>query len=622
MALVAAGTWFHLWPQDLTARWLSAWPQIAHLDAIAAAATLVGGYPIFKEALGALSRRRMTMELSMTLALVAALAIGQAFTALVITLFVLIAEVLEDLTVDRGRRAIRDLVDLLPRQVVVRDGEDPRSVAIAEVVPGDTVLVRPGSRIPVDGRVVQGTTFVDQSSVTGESVPVEKIVGSAVYAGTLNQSGAIEVEVASIGPDTAFGQIVQAVERAEKNRAPLQKTADRLSGYLVYFALAAAALTYLLTRDPRSTLSVILVAGACGVAAGTPLALLGGIGQAARRGAIVKGGLFLEQLAGVDTIVLDKTGTLTLGDLAVVEVCPAVGVSDSALIEAAASAELRSEHPLGAAILERAGTGKPPEPDRFDYVPGRGIRCAVGDEEILVGTRALLDETGVADIPELLGAEHLTQVLVARGGKYLGRILVADTLRPEAARAVSELHRAGYRLVLLTGDAWSVARHVGRDLGISEIEAELLPADKEARIQALVAAGHKVAMIGDGLNDAPALVQASVGIAMGTGADVAQEAADILLLGNDLLKFVETIQIARRTRAVIFFNFGGTLVVDALGMALAGFGFLNPLLAALIHVTSELVFILNSARLSPALARRPGASTPPRGRGAAQPGPV
>ncbi len=611
MALVAAGSWFHFWPQNLAARWLPAWPQIAHLDAIAAAATLVGGYPIFKEAIVALVRRRMTMELSMTLALVAALAIGQAFTALVITLFVLIAEVLEDLTVDRGRRAIRDLVDFLPRQVVVRDGEDQRAVSIADLAPGDTVLVRPGARIPVDGRVVRGTTFVDQSSVTGESAPVEKVVGGDVYAGTLNQSGAIEVEVASLGADTAFGQIVQAVERADRTRAPIQKTADRLSGYLVYFALAAAALTFLLTRDPRSTLSVILVAGACGVAAGTPLAILGGIGQAARRGAIVKGGRYLEQLADVDTIVLDKTGTLTRGDLAVVEVCPAVGASESAVLEAAAIAEQRSEHPLGAAILERAGAGKLPEPDRFDYVPGRGIRCTVGDEEILAGTRALLDETGVTDIPDLLGAEHLTQVLVSRGGRYLGRILVADTLRPEAARAVSALARANYRIVMLTGDAWSVARHIGLDLGISEIEAELLPADKEARLKDLVAAGRKVAMIGDGLNDAPALVQASVGIAMGTGADVAQEAADILLLGNDLSKFVETIQIARRTRGIILFNFGGTVLVDALGMALAGFGFLSPLLAALIHVTSELVFILNSARLLPALGRRTAASSDP-----------
>ncbi|MCA9264635.1 MAG: cation-translocating P-type ATPase, partial [Planctomycetales bacterium] len=330
------------------------WKYLAGWDVIALAATVVGGYPIFKEAVANIVARRMTMELSMTIALVAACAIGEFFTALVIVLFVLIAEVLEGLTVGRGRRAIKDLLDLLPHQAVVRRGDDTAEVGVTEIQIGDVVLVKPGSRIPVDGVVVAGNSFVDQATITGESLPVEKVTGSMVYAGTINQSGVIEVRTEGIGKDTAFGKIIEAVERAEKSRAPIQKTADRLAGYLVYFAIGCAILTFIITRDMRSTISVIIVAGACGIAAGTPLAILGAIGLAARQGAIIKGGLFLEVLGRVDTIVLDKTGTLTLGLPQVTDIQSFDGVSVEDVLLAAAIAERPSEHPLGKAILKKA----------------------------------------------------------------------------------------------------------------------------------------------------------------------------------------------------------------------------------------------------------------------------
>jgi Cd2+/Zn2+-exporting ATPase/Cu+-exporting ATPase len=595
VAVAAAAVWFRVWEP---------FPSVS---VIGLAAALIGGYPIFKEAAENLLARRMTMELSMTIALAAALVIGEFFTALVITLFVLVAEILEGLTVDRGRRAIRHLLAYLPRAATVRRNGQVREVPMEALRAGDRVLVNPGGAIPVDGSVVGGASFVDQAAITGESMPVEKGVGSTVYAGTINQSGALEIRADQVGRDTSFGKIVDAVERAERSRAPVQKTADRLAGYIVYFALAAAVLTFLVTRDVRSTISVIIVAGACGIAAGTPLAILGAIGQAARQGAIVKGGLYLEALASTDTVVLDKTGTVTFGTPSVRAVVPAAETSEEEVIRAAALAERRSEHPLARAILARAEQlGLPPqEPERFTYTPGRGVVAELAGERFLAGNEALLAEQGVSlsALPEWR-SDGASPVFVARGTRLLGVIQVADALRSEATAAVGALRAMGIRTILLSGDVRAVAEAVARQLGTDEVGAELLPDQKQLWVTSLVEQGRKVAMVGDGINDAPALAAASVGVAMGSGTDVARESADVVLLGNDLGKFVETVRVARRTRRIILQNFAGTLAVDAVGMGLAAVGLLNPLLAAFIHVASELAFILNSARLLPASAPR------------------
>ncbi|HEY6322016.1 MAG TPA: cation-translocating P-type ATPase [Thermoanaerobaculia bacterium] len=606
-ALTAAAVWFRLWEP---------WPRASVIGLLGIA---VGGYPIFKEAWENLGARRMTMELSMALALVAALVVGETFTALVIAVFVLVAEILEGLTVGRGRRAIRELLDFLPRTAMVRRDGAVREVAATEVRAGDAVLVNPGARVPVDGTVTGGHSWVDQATITGESAPAEKAAGATVYAGTINQSGALEVRAERLGRDTSFGKIVEAVERAERSRAPVQKTADRYAGYLVYFALACAALTFLLTRNVRSTISVIIVAGACGIAAGTPLAVLGAIGRAAREGAIVKGGRYLESLWAVDVVAFDKTGTLTLGSPTVLEVAPAPGVAAADLLAAAAIAERRSEHPLGKAIVAEADRAGLPatEPESFDYLPGKGIVARTRtrrreEEEIVAGTSALLATHGLA-VPARgaaqaggpRGAERqvASEVLVARGGRLLGAIRVGDAIRPEAAAAVGALRQMGIRTILLTGDGEAIAAAVGAELGLDETRAALLPEAKMAAVRDMVDRGRRVAMVGDGVNDAPALTAATVGVAMGSGTDVARESADVVLLGNDLGKFVETVRIARRCRGIIRFNFAGTLGVDALGVALAAFGYLNPLLAAFIHVASELAFILNSARLLPAVSK-------------------
>ena len=461
--------------------------------------------------------------------------------------------------------------------------------------------------------MLSGHSFVDESRITGESMPTEKTADAHVFAGSINQSGALEIRAERIGRDTSYGKIIEAVERAERSRAPVQRLADRLAGYLVYFALGAAALTYLITRDIVSTISVIIVAGACGIAAGTPLAILGGIGRCARLGAIVKGGVHLETLGRVDMVVIDKTGTLTFGRPEVQRIVSAQGMSTDEILDAAASAELRSEHPLGKAIVAYVrAQGRPiREPERFDYTPGRGITALVDGATVLVGNAALMQDGGGA-VPLSLrhDKEAASDVFVARNGQILGVIAVSDTVRPEAGEAIAALNKMGVRTLLLTGDSRAVADAVARQLGISEIVAEALPEEKLARIRAFVKGdGRVVAMVGDGVNDAPALVEASVGVAMGSGTDVARESADVVLLGNDLVRFVETLRVARRVRRTIWQNFAGTLAVDALGIVLAACGLLGPLLAAFIHVSSEMTFILNSARLLPRRSHKSDGAT-------------
>jgi heavy metal translocating P-type ATPase len=581
--------------------WAGILPRINGTDLLAVTAVLGGGYPVFREALENLVARRMTMELSMTIALAAALAIREFSTALFILFFVLGAEILEGLTVDRGRKAIQSLLGLLPKRALIRGNGGLEEVPIDRVRPGQIVVIRPAAEIPVDGIVLLGHSTVDQSSITGESKPVEKIAGSTVFAGTTNHSGMLEVRTTSLGRDTVFGRIIDAVEKAEHSRAPVQKLADRLAGWLVYFALAAALGTLLLTHNIRSTIAVIIVAGACGIAAGTPLALLGAIGRAAQGGAIVKGGRSMEALGTIDTVVLDKTGTLTFGEPYVVGIMTCPGIDPSTVVQMAAVAERPSEHPLARAVLKEASRLRVPvdEPDAFQYTPGKGVRSVWQGGEILVGNTALLSD--LDDFPSQLRAlpEDAGEVLVAYRGRLIGALRTEDVLRPEAVEAVTRIRDMGMEALLLTGDRQAVAAKVARQLGVREFVAELLPEQKLERVQQLIRSGKRVAMVGDGINDAPAITEATVGIAMGSGTDLARHSAGVLLLGNDLVDCAELLNLARRCRRIILFNFCGTLVVDAIGVALAAVAILSPLLAAVVHVSSEMAFILNSARLVP-----------------------
>jgi heavy metal translocating P-type ATPase len=604
IAIVAAGIAIsHFYPV----------PAIAGFDPVGLAAALLGGYPIFREAIRDLLTRRMTMELSMSIALVAALSIREVFTASVIIIFVLAAEIVEEMTMDRGHRAVEDLLGGLPdtAELLGANAASPGDIAVvatATLQTGDVVLVRPGRRVPVDGVVVEGSGFVEQSAITGELNPVEVTRGAVVYAGSIvyggSRSGALHVRIESLGSQTVFGRMIEALRRAEESQAPVQKLADRLAGYLVYFALACAALTLAITHNATSTIAVIIVAGACGIAAGTPLAILGALGRAARIGAIVKGGSWMEKLGTVDTVVFDKTGTLTLGRPEVVDIQTAPGVSPTELVRIAASAEVYSEHPLARAIVRKGAGLDMTQPKEFAYHPGRGVTSLVDGKFTVAGSRAFLRDMGVPLTQPSPGAPALSEVAVAQAGRLLGYIFIADIVRGEAKRAVARLRSLGLHLVLMTGDTDAIAGVIGQSFGFDRIHADLLPDGKLARLRELKAEGRKVVMVGDGVNDAPALAAADVPISMGSGTDIAQQFSGVLLIGDDLGKLGDLVALARRCRKIILFNFAGTLLVDAAGMALAAFGLLSPILAGVVHVSSELLFILNSARLLPLQRRR------------------
>ena len=617
----------------------------SRLVAVAGAAALaVGCWPLVVEAAGELRERRMSMELSMLLAIVAAAVIGEWVTALAVTVFALCAEVLEDLSMDRGRDALTDLMSFLPqtaRVVTGPQGTETSEVPLDEVRPGQVIALSPGGRVPVDGVVRTGRADVDQSRITGESLPVQVGPGDRVPAGSITR-GALELQVERVGEDSSYGRIVAAVRRAQSSRAPVQRLADRLAARIVYLALAAALVTFLATRDARATISVIIVAGACGVAAGTPLAVLAAIARAARCGAFVKDGTHLERLSAVDTVVLDKTGTLTVGAPRVVAVSlaqpageptadpmaestAASAAGEDEVLALAAAAEWNSEHPIGRAICTEAAVRDltVPVPDDVIYSPGAGVSARVKERWITVGRRegrehragqAVQETASAADDAAIVfdtasdpEAPSATSVVEVRAdGRLLGTIALADRLRQGAASAVRDLGGMGLEVLMLTGDSAASATHVAHALGLAldQVRAGLLPADKEEVIRARRREGRCVAMVGDGVNDAPALSAADVGIAMGTGTDVAREAGDVVLVGSDPADLVETVRVARRARSIIMVNFAGTVVVDVVGMVAAGLGLLGPVAAALVHVVSESAFILNSARLVPRPARR------------------
>ena len=603
------------------------------VGAVGAVVLAVGCWPLLVEAAGDLRERRMSMELSMLLAIVAAAVIGEWVTALAVTVFALCAEVLEELSMDRGRDALTDLMSFLPQTARVVGSPDAAETAesaesaeasqspsitevpLDEVRPGQVIALSPGGRVPVDGVVRTGRADVDQSRITGEALPVQVGPGDRVPAGSITR-GALELEVERVGEESSYGRIVAAVRHAQSSRAPVQRLADRLAARIVYLALAAALVTFLVTRDVRATISVIIVAGACGVAAGTPLAVLAAIARAARCGAFVKDGTHLEQLSAVDTVVVDKTGTLTVGEPRVVSVLPTeVAAGEDEVLALAAAAEWNSEHPIGRAIYAEAAMRDltVPMPGDVAYSPGAGVSAHVEGRRITVGrcrgqghqperdTDGCEDEAALSTESDPEAPSATSVVEVRADGQLLGTIALADRLRQGAAAAVRDLGDMGLEVLMLTGDSAASARHVAGLLGLTEeqVRADLLPTDKEEVVDSLRRAGKRVAMVGDGVNDAPALGAADVGIAMGTGTDVAREAGDVVLVGSAPADLVETVRVARRARRIIMVNFVGTVVVDVVGMIAAGLGLLGPVAAALVHVVSESAFILNSARLVP-----------------------
>lgn len=590
MSVAAACSFFGLW-------------RTLHLpfDVVGLAAAAVGGWPIWLEAWHAIRERQINMEITMAMGVVAALVIGEMSTAAVIVTFTLFSMYLEALTKSRGKRALEALIRAAPDRATVLRDDLWTDVRAAGIRVGERVLVKGGAAVAVDGRVIDGRSTVNEAAITGEPFPKEKAPGNLVFAGTTNGSGTLEVEAVRSGSDTTFARIVDLVREAGEKRGRTQRLADRIAQAIVYVVVVAAVATYLITRDRMSVVSVILVAGACGVAAGTPLAILATIAKSARRGVILNGGATVEALSGVDTVAFDKTGTLTRGEPAVERVVCFGDVTEEAFLEKVASIEHGSDHPIARAIVRARPTAA--VASGVQYAAGRGLKGSVDGVEVMVGNPTLLTESSVVipDAARLVFDDERTRgrivVYGAVGGVLAGAIVLADELRPEARQSLARMRADGLRLVMLTGDARASAEDIARRLGIDEVHAELLPEDKVAIVRKLEGDGRRVCFVGDGINDAPALAGAHVGAALQSGTEVAIETADVLLMTNDLGRLGEALHESRRTQRVIVFNFIGTLAVDFVGLGLAAFGLLGPLLSAIIHVGSELVFILNSARL-------------------------
>jgi P-type Cu+ transporter len=593
--------------------WLRAGISLSLIAAVLGAVSIVYG------ALEALLHGRIGADFALAQACIAALVLGQPFVAAEVVFIALVGEVLEAVTFARTKRAVRSLVDQTPRTARVRRDGVEVEIAARDVVVGELVIVRPGERIPVDGPVASGRSTVDQSALTGESIPVDKGPSDQVFTGTLNQFGVIEVHAEKVGSETTFGQVVRMVAQARGRKAELERVADRLARYFLPAVEIAAAITllagYLLGWPDvwSRTVAVLVVACPCALVLATPAAMLASMAWLARHGILIKGGYALERLALCDTFAFDKTGTLTEGQPRLASLVAAPGRDENEVLRLAASAEQASQHPLGRAVAAAArqrGLDLAPTSE-VRVLPGAGVEGLVsvqGEQpaRVLVGNHRLLGEHELtideASEPSLRALDDLgeTALVVAVDGVIAGMIGLHDTVRPEAHDVIHDLkHLKLGQIALLTGDREPVARRVAKQVHVKTVVAELMPADKAGWIKEQQQAGRKVAMVGDGINDAPALAQADAGIALGgIGSDLAAEAGDLIILGDPLRNLPALVELSRATVAVIRQNIiGFAFGLNAVAVILASLGILSPVAAAILHQVGSLLVLLNAMRL-------------------------
>lgn len=561
---------------------------------------LVGGLPVFRNVARATLRRQITSHTLMTVGAVAALFVGEWVAAAIVVLFMRVGDAVERFTTAGARRAVQELTAMMPRLArVERDGVE-LEVPVDDVHVGETVIVRPGEHIPVDGEVIGGQATVDQAAITGESMPVEIGPGGHVFAATLVRLGSLRLRTLRVGADTTFGRVIRMVTEAEAHRGEVQRLADRFSGYYLPLVAGIAALTFLFSRNALATAAVLVVACSCSFALATPVAMLASIGAAAKRGLLIKGGKYIETLARADVVLVDKTGTLTLGRPEITDVVPLNGMNPAEVLALAAAAERYSEHPLAEAVrgaARRQGL-VPPAPESFEAIPGLGVRAQVNGRRVVVGNRRLLPEMAALPTAQALAAQGKTLLFLACDDEPVAVLAAADTLRSEVPAALAELRRLGIaHIELLTGDHERVAADLAERLGVA-YRAGLLPEDKIAVVRDYQAQGRTVVMVGDGVNDAPALAQADVGVAMGAaGSDIAIEAAHIALMREDWTLVPTVLRMARRTMGVVRTNLLFTAAYNLIGLTLAALGILPPTLAAAAQSLPDIGILANSARL-------------------------
>ena len=568
----------------------------------------VCGFPLVYLAMVRLVRdRQISSALLISVAMAASIAIGELFAAGEVAFIMAIGEWLEDRTVERAQKGLRRLFDLVPATARrVTDGGE--SVVAADTLKvGDTVRLLPGETVPADGVIVSGMTSLDQSVMTGESLPVDKSVGDEVFCGTMNRFGTVDIRVTKTGDDASLRKLIRLVAEAQERQAPMQRIVDRWAQWLVPAAMVIAVVAYLVTSDIVRTVTVLVVFCPCALVLATPTSIMAAVGQAAKNGVIVKSGEALERMGQVDLVAFDKTGTLTLGLLAVSDVFPCLpDWTERDVLALAASAEVRSEHPLGQAIVACARQrGVPTEPvSDFVMEPGRGIRARVGDRAVLCGTAAFAEQYGMMVSDEAAAAlerfrrQGKAAVLVMADGRAAGVVALSDMVRPQARQVVEALRRDGIETVLLTGDHAQTAEYVARQVGVDMVYAALLPEWKAAQVERFRQAGRVVCMVGDGVNDALALETADVGVAMGTmGSDLAVEAADIALMGDDPGRIAYLKRLSRATVSSIRFNIILSMAINAVAIVLSVMGVLGPISGALVHNAGSVLVVLNAALL-------------------------
>lgn len=572
---------------------------------------IISGIPILYGALTALfCEKTISSELLVSTAIVASVAIGEIFAAGEIAFIMAIGEILEDITVNRAKKGISQLIKLSPQQgrKIIKENEKTteKIVPIEEIYKDDILRVLPGEMIPVDGKIIFGNSSVEQSIMTGESLPIDKTIGDEVFCGTVNCDGSIDIIATKIGEDSSLQKLIRMVKEAEENKAPMQRIVDKWAGWLVPAALIIAVAAYFITSDIIRAVTVLVVFCPCALALATPTSIMAAVGQAAKNGVLIKSGEALEKMGKVNCIAFDKTGTLTFGKLKISNIITTSSATENELLKLACSSEKRSEHPLGKAIVEHGKKQNVEflEMEDFKMIPGKGIAAKIENNEIYCGNSRFLQEQGIIldenieSILENLRKQGKVSILVGKNRECIGIIALSDTIRPTAKEMVVKLKNMGTRVVLLTGDHKQTADYFAEEVGIENVYSELLPAEKVTYIKKLEENGNKVCMIGDGVNDAPALKTADVGVSMASmGTDIAVEASDIALMGDNIEKIPYLKKLSTATIKTIKFNITASMVINLAAIILSVMGLLNPITGALVHNVGSVLAVLNATLL-------------------------